>query len=105
MAKRTDSNQTEIVKAFRAAGALVHITSDLGKGFPDLVVGIGSRLKLVEIKDGSKPPSHRCLTPDEKRFHALWEGFSCIVYNVDDVINLINSMKSTKKPLILRVDE
>lgn len=94
MPKRTDANQTEIVAAMRQMGALVAITSDLGKGFPDCVVGIGQKLILVEIKDGSKPPSRVALTEDEKRFHELWRGFTAIVYNVADAINLIRSMMS-----------
>ena len=36
---RKDANQTQIVDALRGVGATVAITSMLGHGFPDLVVG------------------------------------------------------------------
>jgi len=37
-ARRVDLNQSEVVDAFRQAGARVRVTSDLGRGHPDLVV-------------------------------------------------------------------
>jgi hypothetical protein len=93
MPKRTDANQTEIVKAFRRIGALVAVTSPLGSGFPDLVVGRpGGGLKLVELKDGSKPPSARRLTDDEKRFHALWGEHVVIVESLEDAIALVQTL-------------
>lgn len=39
MAKRTDGNQAEIVRALRSAGATVQTLHTVGKGCPDLVVG------------------------------------------------------------------
>ena len=64
---RTDANQTEIVQALRAAHCKVHVTSDAGDGFPDLVVysPYQRRLKLLEVKDGNKPPSKQALTPGQ----------------------------------------
>lgn len=38
-AAKTDDNQKEIVAAFRRLGFTVAVTSALGQGFPDLVVG------------------------------------------------------------------
>jgi hypothetical protein len=90
MPKRTDANQTAIVSAFRKCGATVAITSGLGKGFPDLVVGYRSRNFLVEIKDGSKPPSAQKLTPDESAWHGKWRGQIAIIRSVDDVLALLN---------------
>lgn len=67
---RTDANQTPIVNALRAVGCNVAITSALGSGFVDLVVyrPATGLLRLMEVKDGSKPPSKRKLTPDEEEF-------------------------------------
>lgn len=57
---RIDANQSEIVAALRACGCTVAITSDVGGGFPDLVVGYQGRNFLLEIKTpGGK------LTPDQ----------------------------------------
>ena len=73
---RTDGTQTEIVKALRKLGATVAVTSALGDGFPDLVVGWRGVNHLVEVKNGSLSPSKRELTPDEEKFHATWRGES-----------------------------
>ena len=63
-ARRADSNHAEIVGAFRSFGAAVVDVHSL-PGALDLLVGFGGRLVLVEVKDGSKPPSARKLTPAE----------------------------------------
>lgn len=89
MARRTDANQKEIVKAFRDLGASVFILSDLGKGCPDLVVGINYQNYLVEIKDGKKPLSGQKLTEKEEKFFNTWKGQVCIVKSIYDVVQLI----------------
>lgn len=73
-AARTDANQNDIVAALRAIGCKVAITSAVGSGFTDLVCSRGGVARLVEIKDGSKPPSERRLTPEQVTFHAEWAG-------------------------------
>jgi len=86
---KVDANQAEIVKIFRSAGASVCCTHMLGRGFPDLVVGWGGQNILIEVKDGSKPPSQRKLTADEKAFHANWQGRIEIVESIEDVYNIL----------------
>lgn len=88
-ARRTDDNQTEIVNTFRKLGCSVHVTSMLGDGFPDVVVGFRGINYLVEIKDGTKKPSARKLTPDEQIWHDQWRGQVCIVQSIQDVIDLV----------------
>jgi len=75
-------------------GVSVHDTAQLGAGFPDIAIGLGKVNVLIEIKDGSKPPSARKLTPDEVKFHDEWSGWIEIVCNVDDVVNLVNRIRS-----------
>lgn len=87
--KRTDDNQTEIVKALRSTGATVAITSMVGTGFPDLVVGYRDVNFLFEVKDGSKPPSRRKLTKAEQDFFFAWEGSVEIVTSVDDALAIL----------------
>lgn len=77
---RTDANQAEIVQALRRVGALVHVTAQLGGGFPDLIVAHRGRMYLFEVKDGRKPASAQKLTEDEEKFHALWWDY---VYTVN----------------------
>jgi hypothetical protein len=77
-------------------GVSVFDTAQLGNGFPDIAVSIGKVTALIEIKDGSKPPSARKLTPDEVKFHDEWQGWIEIVCSVDDVVNLVNRLRSSK---------
>jgi hypothetical protein len=89
---RVDTNQPEIVKALRKAGALVLHLHEIGKGTPDILVGYRGRLRLMEIKDGAKSPSKRELTPDEEKFHAIWADYVWVVQSVDDALKLIGAI-------------
>lgn len=89
--KRVDRNQSEIVEALRGIGATVAITSSLGKGFPDIVVGYRGNNFLIEIKDWQQIPSKRRLTFDESEFHATWRGQVCIVETISEAINLVST--------------
>lgn len=86
-APNLDRNHHEIVDAFRAGGALVHSTAQLGGGFPDLVVWHRGRYLLVEIKDGDAPPSKQRLTEAEELFHHLWPV--SVVRSLEDVKALL----------------
>lgn len=88
-AARIDANQNEIVCALRGVGATVAITSMVGAGFPDIVVGYRGQNYMIEIKDGSKPPSRRRLTDDEQKFHDLWRGTVIVVNNIDEALQLL----------------
>jgi len=76
---RTDANQARIVEALRRLGASVSVTSGVGSGFPDLLVGYMGRTTMLEIKDGGKPPSKRKLTEAEAYFLANWRGGPAVV--------------------------
>lgn len=92
MAKRVDANQKEIVSTFRALGASVQILSDLGKGCPDLVVGIFGKNYLIEVKNGKKPLSGQKLTEPEEKFFKAWKGQVCIIKSTDEVINFMHNL-------------
>jgi hypothetical protein len=90
MIKRTDSNHAEIIKALRKIPKLsVFSTHEVGKGFPDIVIGYKGINYLIEIKDGNKPPSARKLTPDEVKFHHEWHGQIAIIKNLDELLQII----------------
>ena len=91
MPSRVDANHGEIVQALRALGWTVKSTATMRDGFPDLLVARRGVLKQVEVKDGSKPPSKRALTPDEARYHAELSAAGCpvvILASVADVQQL-----------------
>lgn len=73
-AAKVDANQPAIVAALREIGATVQPLHTVGQGCPDLLVGYQGKTLLMEVKDGSKPPSARKLTPDQQVWHAGWQG-------------------------------
>lgn len=90
--KRIDANQKEITSLFRQLGATVLVTSELGRGAPDLIIGFRGRNIMVEVKDGKKPLSHQKLTHDEMEFHQFWRGDIRIIRCEADVISLVNEI-------------
>lgn len=80
---KIDDNQPDIVDALRKAGARVLSLASVGNGCPDLLVGAHGKLILMEIKDGSKSPSERKLTPMEISFFNAWKGYE--VHKVENV--------------------
>ena len=85
---RVDANQPEIVRAVRRVGGEVLYTHTLGQGAPDIFVAIGGAWYAVEIKDGSKPPSKRQLTPDEQEWHEKFKVYAPVLVweSVDEVL-------------------
>lgn len=88
-AARVDDNQAEIVKTLRYVGCSVTSLASIGRGCPDIVVGYNGVNYLMEIKDGSKPPSKRKLTPDEQTWHEEWRGQVAVVESVQDAFRVI----------------
>jgi hypothetical protein len=90
-AARTDNNQKEIVEALRKIGCCVLPTHQLKNAF-DLLVGFRGRLYIMEIKDGSKPPSARVLTDGEieckKKFESVGVNYH-VINSVDEAIELV----------------
>jgi hypothetical protein len=85
-----DTNQQAIVDDLRRIpGCTVAITSAVGKGFPDLVVGYRGHNLLVELKDPTKPKADQKLTPEQVKFHAEWSGQVLTAYSFMDVLNFM----------------
>ena len=98
-AKRVDANHAEIVEAFRKLGCSVRSTATVGNGFPDLAVAYRGVVKLVEVKDGLKPPSAQKLTPDEQAFfdERVWGPH--IVRDLDDVASTVRVLREWHRRL------
>ena len=48
---------------------------------------------LLELKDGSKPPSRRRLTEDEAAWHRAWGGQVGVAASVDEALALIGAVR------------
>ncbi|GAB3763573.1 hypothetical protein GCM10028796_17310 [Ramlibacter monticola] len=92
-AAKVDRNQPEIVAALRRIGADVFSLAAVGDGIPDLLVGFRGTTYLLEVKDGSKPPSARQLTDDQIKWHAAWRGGRCVV--VSSIVEALAALEVT----------
>lgn len=94
---RVDANQKKLTDLWRKMGVSVLNLSSVGKGCPDVLLGITTPSKgriniLVEIKDGNKPPSHRKLTPSENDFFESWKGQIIIINTELEAVDLISNI-------------
>ena len=89
---RVDANQREVVAALRAAGASVQLLHAVGEGCPDLLVGYKGLNMLLEVKDGSKPPSAQKLTPQQEEWHRDWRGHRVVVNSPEAALTAIGAI-------------
>jgi hypothetical protein len=68
-AARTDNNHARIVDALRAAGCSVESLADVGRGVPDLLVGVRGETYLLEVKG-----PRGFATPDQRAWWDRWRG-------------------------------
>ena len=95
-AARRDDGEDEIVKALREAGAVVRVVTQ-GDGIPDLLVGYNGFTILMEVKDGTKPPSARRLTEAEERFFQEWTGGMLVIVNsVEEALEVLKNCVSIR---------
>lgn len=88
-AAKVDANQPDIVARLRDVGASVQPLHAVGKGCPDLLVGFRGVNHLLEVKDGSLPPSARKLTEAQAEWHPAWRGNVVVVNNVAEAMKAI----------------
>lgn len=92
-AKRRDANEREIIDALEAAGCSV-VQSDVC----DLLVGRAGVSYLLEVKDGSKAPSRRKLTPSQVKLQAGWKGQYAVVHNIDEALKAVHPVHRFLSP-------
>lgn len=69
---KVDGNQRSFIKDLQNAGATVADIHGVGRGVPDIIVGLGGLNFLVEIKN---PGATRwALSQEELRFAKTWGG-------------------------------
>jgi len=89
-ARRVDSNQADIVRAFKDMGCSVFDSSRMAGGFPDLVIGINKITCLVEIKSSAVAR----YTSAQEAFMLNWHGSTVArIDSVDAAIRLVNMLK------------
>lgn len=81
--------------ALRTAGAAVTDTSGIGEGFPDLVVSYRNRWFLIEVKDGSKPPSARKLRGGQKTWAAKQHADVHVVKSLEEALSVLGVVKGS----------
>lgn len=90
-AAKVDATHSAIVAALRSAGASVQSLAAVGKGCPDILVGIGGStgeaLFLMEIKTGNKKPN-----PAQYDWHAAWATEVHVVRTPDEALRVIGAI-------------
>lgn len=101
---KVDNNQSEFVNALRNIGASVFITSTVGNGFPDLIVGYKDKNFLIEVKG-----KYGKLTSDQLTFASRWKGQLVVCRDLSDLAHVLGlpddyfdrwNMKTIRKDLI-----
>ena len=84
MRYRADANQNEIVSQLRDCGVSVEVLSQVGKAFPDLLVGFRGKNYLMEVKgeDGE-------LSADQVKWHFEWNGQVCVVRTFGEALAVL----------------
>jgi hypothetical protein len=92
---RKDHNHSAITAAFLSIpGVSIFDLSDIGRGVPDLIVGVRGESLLVEIKNPATHYGRKGLNRRQLAFQADWKGGPIhVVRTIDDVIELVNSVR------------
>ena len=102
--RRVDANHGQISSALRRLGWYVLDCSRVGGGFPDLIAAKRGRIRFIEVKDGSLPPSGRKLTVAETKLHADFQAAGVdveIVTSVEDVLPpTYDEIQASAKPVL-----
>lgn len=96
-AAKTDANHKAVVDALRRIGCTVQSLAECGRGVPDLLVGIRGVNFLLEIKDGTLPPSRRLLTDDQVTWHARWRGHVSVVNSVTEALHVVGAITGDQR--------
>lgn len=93
---RIDNNHKEIVAFLRKMGCSVLDLKSVGKGCPDIAVGIKGKNYFIEIK-GLKGK----LTPMQKEWHQLWQGDVVVLRSIDEVSEWLERVRIVEVSIAL----
>lgn len=85
-AAKVDANHSAVVAALRKVGCRVLDLSKVGKGCPDLLVRLGFRLRLIEIKNAA---ARGKVSKEQGEFHAVWSGHVSVVETPEQAIEVM----------------
>ncbi len=83
---KVDANQHPIVKSLKEifGPSCVLDLSAVGKGCPDLAIGVRGKTLLLELKTDKGT-----LTPSQIRFHRTWDGHVAVVHTLEEALKVI----------------
>lgn len=87
-ARRVDANHAAVVAALRKIGCRVLDLSKVGGGCPDLLVRLGFRLRLIEVKN---PDARGKVSKGQGEFHAAWHGHVSVVETPEQAIRVMTA--------------
>jgi hypothetical protein len=91
---KPDANQKGIVDDLRKLGFVtVQDLKSVGEGCPDLLIGIGGKNYLAEVKDGSLPPSKQKLRDTQIKWHRNWRGSVHVLTSREQAVDWAMSMR------------
>lgn len=93
---RKDANHNPVVDRIEACGWIVFDLSSYGAPVDLAISKAGVGAALVEIKDGSKPPSERKLTEDCASLLARWQGPFLVVTSPEDAERQLAQLEKGK---------
>jgi hypothetical protein len=82
---KPDSNQKQIIKELRAMGASVEISSMIGNGFGDIIVGFNEINYILEIKTETGE-----LRDNQVEYHRSWKGTIHTIRSFEEALEIIN---------------
>jgi hypothetical protein len=91
-ARRKDANHADVGDHLRDHQWSVLDLAQHGASI-DYVVSKGRFCALLEVKDGSKPPSARQLTPAEQKLRDNWQGPYVLALSPEDALNQLEEMR------------
>jgi hypothetical protein len=98
-AKRIDANQPEIVSTLRKLGFQVDLNHELGRGRFDIDASKQFITVECEIKDGTKAPSARQLTPKQRQRNFISQRLRCVLTCKADCLRLNEQVNAIIKQI------
>lgn len=89
---RKDKNQSSIIRSLKKINASVVDASNIGNGFPDLIIGYHKKTYLIEIKNKDNWYGKKGGSTSQKTFRTDWKGDQIYVFSsIEEIIELLNN--------------